>query len=162
MTATASSPTAPASMAALRLNKIRKLIPLEWVAVLHGVDRDFLLELAEQGEFWTFNLATRTEGRRKLHVTRSFAETFERDRIPPRGNLQSEIALALPPLGIAPAAKVTVRATELARRWCLDADSINVLIRAGELQQIGTHSPANESPRVSYTSAAEFLERRAL
>jgi hypothetical protein len=149
-------------MAALRLSKVRKLIPLEWVAVLHGLDRDYLMNLAEEGEMWSFNLSTRAEGRRKLHLTRSFVEAFQPDHIPTRGNLQAEIALALPPVGIAPASKVTIRATELARRWCLDSDTINVLIRAGELHQIGKHSPVNESPRVSYDSAAHFLERRSL
>lgn len=164
MIAAAPTPTAPAQSATLRLDSRRKLLPLEFFSVLHGVDTGRAVELVENHVLWPcFNLARLTTGKRKIHVWRGSVEAWQPGQLDTsRPDLAVIIAAALPLLGVAPATSVTIRAVELGRRFCLGAETISNFIRAGELLEVGRHDPARESPRVSYVSAASFLERRVL
>jgi hypothetical protein len=110
-----------------------------------------------------WNLAVSAIGKRKIHLWRVAVESgLPTQDAAPEPDLAAIIAAALPMLGIAPAATVTISAVDLAFRFCVGQGLISKLLAAGELREIGRHSPINETPRISYASAAAFLERRVL
>jgi hypothetical protein len=119
--------------------------------------------LVDDFKLWpAFNLATSMDGRRKIHLWRGCVEQYEPGRKMRRGKLADIIAAILPPLGSKPAATETVRGSELTFRFCCCHNRIADLVCAGELCEVGRHSPVSQTPRISYASAAKFLESRVI
>jgi hypothetical protein len=160
--------TAPApiqnTLTLARLDARRKLLPLEFLLILHGLDSKAGQALVDSGAFHPcFNLSRQRVGRRKMHVWRGVAERFRPGQtIKPTISLTEVLADVLPVFTTAPGAPATIRAVELARRFCLDSGTIATLIRARELIIVGKHNRAFESPRISRASVVAFLERRVL
>jgi hypothetical protein len=139
----------------------RKLLPLAAFMLLYGLDSKVAIAVVDAGALWPcFNVAVRANSRRLIRVWRDSVVSYEAGKFVPRPKLAGVIASILPRLGLAPAASVTVKGVELARRFFVKADTISNLTRAGELSEVGTHCRANQSARISYVSAAKFLERR--
>jgi len=163
MSATASTLAAPPEAVALRLHPRRTLIPLEFFGILHGVKLDDALDLVDDFKLRpAFNLATSVDGRRKIHLWRGCIEGYEPGRKMPRGKLADIIAGILPPLEGKPVASVTVHGSELTFRFCCCHKRIADLLSAGELCEVGSHNPISQTPRISYASAAKFLESRVI
>jgi hypothetical protein len=148
----------------IRLDVRRKLIPLEVFAVLHGLRLRDALGLVDDQKLWPcFNLSIFTRRNRKVHLFRGSFESYEPGRMSARSNLEAVIAAILPPLGVAPPASATIRGAELQFRWCCSNKQIFLLMKEGELVEVGRRQNSqNDSPRISYASAAAFLERRLL
>jgi hypothetical protein len=164
MTAAPTTSTAPPAPPALKLNPIRRLIPLEWLCILHAMEvRDALDEVEAGALSPAFNLATDPNGRkRKIHLWRGVVESYAPDRAMPKFELKQVIESVLPPLGIADPAKVVVRGSDLCDRLCCNRVRSMMLVRAGEWREVGRHDPVRESPRISRESIVRFLHRRAL
>jgi hypothetical protein len=64
------------------------------------------------------------------------------DHGPYKFKVETVITALLPPLGIKPSDEVTIRAVELARRWCISCDTVADLLRASELREFGKHNSA--------------------
>ncbi len=148
---------------ALQLDPRRKLLPLQFFSLAHAVDFEVALALVEDHRLWpAFNLSTAASGKRKVHLWRGALEKFRHAQSGPKPKLESIIDSILPVLGRTPATTATIRAVELARRFCLTTESIAKMIRLGELAEVGRHNPVCESPRISRRSVVAFLERRLL
>jgi hypothetical protein len=154
--------TAPAAAALLRLDARRKLLPLAFFCVLTGLDFRAAVELVENRVLApAWNLASSEMGRRTIRVWRGSVETWNDGPTGPKQDLENVIRSALPMLGIADLAKVTVPGADLARRFCLSRMFIAVLTRSGLLREVGRHG-RSETPRISYLSAKNLLETRIL
>jgi hypothetical protein len=157
---------APSNQIALAvpIHPQRKLVPLSFCAVLFGWSSDEAVAAVECGKLApAFNVAVRENGLRDIRVFRAALEKFQAGARAAIVNLAAVIDNALPMLGMTPIASATVKATELAFRWCLNRKTVHRLIRAGELKLVGRWSRGpGQSPRVSYASAVEFLKRRLL
>lgn len=142
---------------ALQLHPRRTLIPLEVFCVLHGLKLTRAYDLVDEFSLWpAFNLATSVGGRRKIHLWRGCVEVYDPYRTMPRGELADVIAAILPPLGEPP----TVRGCELTFRFCCSHSRILDLVRAGELREFGSPHGHGKTYRITYASAARFLESR--
>ncbi len=120
------------------------------------------IQLVESQTVWpAFNLGEHAAGKREIRVWKGCLDYQSGHAPAPKPQLAEIISAALPLMGVAPPASVTIAGADLARRFCLARVTIGKLIAAGELREVGRHSQ-NESPRVAYTSAAQFLERRVL
>jgi hypothetical protein len=162
MTAAPPTPTAPAKAAGLRIAARYKLVPLFFFRILHGCDSLVAIEMVEDHILWpAFNLATRAGGQREIRIWRGCVEQYQPGQPPaPKPNLPDIITATLPLLGMTPAASATIPGADLARRFCLDGESIARLIALGELREVGRRNLAYQTPRISYVSVAQFLERR--
>jgi len=163
MTAAPTTPTDRVATGLLRVDPRRKLLPLAFFCVMTGLDTSAAMDLVEDGRlFPAFNIARVATGKREVRVWRGAIESWRPDGPPPpRPALESVIGASLPILGVAPASNVTIVGIDLVRRWSVGRLFICRLIDAGELREVGRHGN-NESPRISYASAAKFLERRAI
>jgi hypothetical protein len=152
---------AQAAPLGLRINGRRKLLPLEFFCVLHGVSPRQAVEFAEDGKLWpAINFAVRDDGKRLIRLWRGAVESWEPDQSKSqRPQLQDVIARTLPALGLAAAEKVTIGPTELSWRVCVKIDTVASLVRAGELRAVAS---AGETPRITYLSVADFIQRRLL
>ena len=149
----------------LKLPARRKLIPLEFFCVFHGMETRAAVALIDSQDLWpAFNMSISREGRRSIRVLREAVERWQPDQSKSgRPGIADIVTTAiLPPLGLAPAKAVTIRAAELAFRFCLYRDTFRKFLEAGELTEVGRHNVACESPRVAYLSVAAFLARRLI
>jgi hypothetical protein len=131
--------------------------------VLLGIDADHANWLAEDGTLWpAFDLSSPGSMRQKIHVFRDSLLDYHLDgKFKPTIGLDQGIDLILPALLNAKPETAIVRATELAFRFCLCAESITKLIIAGELREVGSHS-SPQTPQISRASIVAFLKRRAI
>ena len=160
MNVASSNHTAPT----LSLHRDRGLVPLSIPAVVFGLSGDELNAAVDEGTLYPcFNLAVRENAAREIRVWRVAVEKFRTGARAALVNLAEVIDAVLPALGMAPVASATIRAVDLAFRWCLNRQTVHRLIRAGELKLVGRWGRGpGQSPRVSYASAVEFLKRRLL
>lgn len=157
--------TIPAtSTTAIRVHPRRMLLPLIFFEIVGGLDAEAARGACEDGSLWpSFNLAAATGSghRLELHVWRGALENCQPGRdVKPRGDLNRIIAAVLPWPGTPSANPATVGATELAFRFCCSISLIGELIRAGEIAVLGKPPGPKITPRVSCSSAVEFLKRR--
>ena len=163
MSARLACPAVASKGSALNLPPLRRLIPAQVFGIFHGMRMRDVFDLVEDGSLWpAFNLATRTDGRRKIHLPRAVLESYEPDRVAPKDDLAQVIASILPPLGLSKPDAATIRGGDLCFRWCCSYKRVMQLVRAGELREVGRHNSVRESPKISWASAAKFLERRVL
>jgi hypothetical protein len=154
---------APATPDALCIDSRRKLLPLQFFCILHGVESDVALQLVEDHALYpAFNLSSRSDGKRKVHLWRGAIQEFRYGKPASKPKLEQIIDATLPMLGLTDTEAATIRGVELAYRFCLCSDSIAQMVRAGELREIGHHDPINETYRISYGSVVSFLERRVI
>jgi hypothetical protein len=152
-----------AGASTFRLHPRRTLIPMDVFCVLHGLKVARAYDLVDNFSVWpAFNLATSLGGRRKIHLWRGCVEVFDPYREMPRGKLADIIAAVLPPLEDPAAAAPTVRGCELTFRFCCSHNRIVDLVRAGELREFGRHHGVGQTSRITYASAARFLESRVV
>jgi hypothetical protein len=155
---------APAAPPELRINGRRKLVPISFFSVAYGIDQKGAVQLIENQILWPcFNLGVSANGKRHICVWRKAIETFQPDRTTTQHpKLEQVIADVLPSLGLTRADKATIRGSELYFRWSISLKTFSDLLRAGELREVGKRASPCESPRIAWTSAAEFLKRRLL
>ncbi len=126
------------------------------------MDEREAMELIDDHRFVAFNVSQHARGRREIRIWRGCVESYLPGK--PRSakpKLDDVIAGTLPPLGIANPNAAFIRGADLARRVCFSRIMVALLIESGQLREIGKHS-GNESPRVAWGSAAQFLRERAL